>query len=78
MQRQIKELTNNFVKISDGACHAQVRGGSGIGRFICSDDAPDNADKAFLQLTDIDWPGPEALYVAAEGEPGNVIVWEDV
>ena len=79
MQRAKKDLTGSYQKVSDGACHVQVRFGSGIGRFIATaDGTPDDDDKAYLQLVSMDWPGPEPLYVRAEGKPGEIVVWEDV
>ncbi len=77
MQRTHEKLKDTWTKISDGACHAQVRGGSGLGRFIASDTQPTDDDLTYLQRANLDWPGPEAVYVRAEGEAGTLVVWEE-
>ena len=78
MQRKTENLDGTWKKLSDGACHVQIRGGSGRAKFIPqAATVPDLDDDTYQHFAEIDWPGPEPLY-AMELEGGEIAsVWED-
>ena len=76
MERNTENLDGTWKKISDGACYAQVRGGSGLGQFVPGNGQPDADDDTYLQLSNIDYPGPEPLYCREQEGGESVIVWK--